>query len=301
MSETHLISELIEAGRRAGLELAAALDRPGGTAGWLQQRWQRLTDERPLWALPYRLVADASGALIHPTWTRETVPVPAIIDIDRGGVWGRLNNRMYVFDEMIDSLLLAHETNDWEPWGRRWARSAIDVGAVAAYEQEMFYVDADGRHRAMMAAALGLPQLPAMVRRSARPKAGRIVCVPLGEPYMPFDSEHADILAFAGEVSEAADVLDLPGMWPMHVNVERDVDWWFDSPKAVAVSANAFRQVHPESELPAEMFHPYTWAQRFDPTLDLDDAPLWRRAWLRVRHRKLIRWKALPIAQRYVS
>lgn len=247
--------DLIAAGRQVARKIEAATGSP---TSWLEARWAQLKQTRPLVTLPWRSRLNPAGNPVS-SLSERAVAVASIVDIDREMTWGHLNNRMHVFGEMLDALLEAHASDDWEPWVKRWTWDSISVHATAALNTEIYRIDTGGRHRSMMAAALELPMLPAQVSRSIAPDPYSPYAVPLAEP---FDRRHAESVARAENAEAGAG----SGEWVVHPGVDHAIDWWYDAPQHVEIVASAFRRTHPDITLPPEMRSADDWILRFDPT-----------------------------------
>ncbi|CAM5303516.1 hypothetical protein LSHI6S_00697 [Leifsonia shinshuensis] len=163
---------------------------------------------------------------------------------------------MHVFAEMVDAVLHAETTGEWGAWARRW-RDPVQVLATRALGREIYSISDDGRHRAMMAAAFGFPQLPARVRREPALLVGATINI----RQRGFDGNHAEALVAAGDIAGE----NTEYGWGGEILVNHDIDWWFDAPTSVALIAAVFERVHPDVPLPPEMFHPDDWMGRFDP------------------------------------
>lgn len=257
------VTGLIRAGQQTVHEIDEHTAAGGTSRTWLEMRWADLAAERPLVILPEHVVYAHEGAeTLTAQQPRILQPVRAssIVEIDQERQWGHLNNRMHVFTEMLDNLLVADRTGGWTAWAKRWS-NPVTVIALQARGREIYSIESDGRHRAMMAAALRFPEVLANVVRSDPITPGRRIGIPLS-PRLDFD--HQDALQQMGEV-RGAGFHEESAHWASTVLADRRIDWWFQNPDDVVTASRAFQLAHPTVGLPAEMLDENAWRARFDP------------------------------------
>ncbi|MGG7465202.1 hypothetical protein [Plantibacter sp. YIM 135347] len=237
---------------------------------WLEARWRAMEDEEPLRRLPWRLVRPVHASEPWELDRLDVVDPRLIVSIGDACTWGRLRDRTdsrpHTFTDVLDGVDEAARSGGWSRWLANLATSPVEVQETRGPYGPVYQVRSDGRHRAMLARAMGLPHLEVLVSTQRLPAPGTSVLVSLGGGFVAADLEYYDCLVDVGEAS-SSDVGD-SGLWEIAPACSRETSWHFDPPASVVQAAVAYRDCHPrfgESPEHAMMFDEEQWRSRVAP------------------------------------
>lgn len=252
------VGGLVAAAQKAAAELDR-YDRAGRGQQWWDERCAVLNRERPLQKLPHRQVL-RSGQSLTVRHRGDVLHVPGIVYISGCERWGHINNRIYVFGEMMDKLLDAHRgLRSWNEWVSQWVQppDAIDACVTRGFGHDLVVSGSGGRHRMMAATVFGFPELPATLNRTARMLIGDEI-VPDPAP----KRDHLRQLVRGGFVSDAA-----PTQQAFTVATVPPTEWSYDHPESVQLHATAFARAYPSAKIDRAMLSADAWrAQHGTPT-----------------------------------